>query len=119
MKQLFSIMLLAAMTTAVYGDFTCPQGTEAACLDDAEQVCPADAKCVNHAAVCFDGYICDSGEAYVCESRYDEVAAKNVALVTKYNDITAKYNDLLGVKSINEGCVISAHSLAEAKECVG
>jgi len=118
MKRLIVIIILALASSGAWCDFTCPQGTKAACLDNGDNVCPASTSCVDSDAVCFDEYACEAGDGYVCESRYDEMANKNQVVVGEFNTLASKHNDLLNHKSEDERCVISAVTLEEAKQCV-
>jgi hypothetical protein len=118
MKHSIMTIILILTSTGAWCDFTCPSGTDAACLDDGDKVCPTSARCIDNNAVCFDEYICEAGDGYVCESRYDEMANQNQALASEFNTLASKHNMLLNHKSENERCVISADTLEEAKQCV-
>lgn len=111
-------IILALASSGAWGDFICPQETNAVCLNDGDNVCPASARCVDRKAVCFEEYTCEAGEAYVCESNYDETANQNQLLVNQFNTLASKHNMLLNHKSENERCVISAATLEAAKQCV-
>jgi len=118
MRKIILTITLALTSTGAWCDFTCPQGTDAACLYSGDNVCPASARCVDSGAVCFEEYICEADDGYVCESMYDELADQNQGLVNEFNTLASKHNDLLNHKSENERCVISAATLDEAKQCV-
>lgn len=118
MKKPGLIVILALVSAGAWGDFSCPDGTDAVCLNSGDKVCPLSAKCVDADAVCFDEYVCGHEEAYVCESGYDEVQDKNEELVRKFNVLASKHNDLLNVNEGKERCVISAATLEDAKNCL-
>ena len=73
------------------GDFTCPTGTEVACLDSGDQICPGSSKCVDQGATCFDEYPCELSEGFICESEYDGVMNGYKQVVRQHDGLVAKY----------------------------
>ena len=55
------------------GDFTCPEGTNASCLDMDDKVCPGSARCVDDGATCFDEYPCDLSDGFICAFEFESV----------------------------------------------
>ncbi len=118
MQKCFLMVALTLVCVGAWGNFSCPRGSEAVCLDPGDLVCPATSKCVNDQAVCFEDYPCDADDGFVCESRHDELANENEVLVKKYNQLISEHNDLIGRHSEKERCVIKAATLESAKKCV-
>ena len=118
MKKLILTIALIALSPIAWCDFSCPIGTEAACMEQDDKICPSSARCVATASVCFEEYACDADDGYVCASRYDEATEENTELVGKYNEMTSKHNDLLNKTSGKERCVIMSETLEEAKRCI-
>lgn len=130
MKYL-TLLILVLQFLFGYGDsFSCPYGTQAACLDYSDKVCSSTAKCVDRSAVCFDSYTCNY-KGFICKSKFDNLAStcqdlqdEYNSLVNKYNDLKedaenllSKYDDLESNYRSKKNCVAYATNLEEAKLC--
>lgn len=113
----FLLILLLASTTA-WADFSCPDGTKEACLDDSDIICPISAKCVSQDAVCLDPGSCQSTRGFICGSEYDAVMADYEKVVAQYNQLTTENVDLRETRLEWKNCVINAQSLKDAIRCV-
>ena len=100
------------------GGFLCPEGTDAACLDAGDKVCPVSARCVDDQATCFDAYPCGLSEGFVCASEYDDMLEK-FRQVARQHDELATENVALRQQGLEQrNCVINAHTLKDAIRCV-
>lgn len=118
MKYLVFSAVLILVSKVAWCDFTCEDGTEPACLDKGDKVCPASARCVDSSAVCFDEFPCDVSEGFVCESRYDAMM-HDYREAVKEHDALAKQNvDLREQRLDRKNCVLNASTLAGARQCV-
>ena len=100
------------------GDFSCPDGTEAACLNGGDKVCPSSTKCVDEGATCFDEYPCDLNGSFVCESEYDAVMRDYQQVVRQYDELASENVDLREQRLEQKNCVLNASNLKAAKSCV-
>jgi len=117
-QKLILLFILALIPCGAWGDFSCPQGTNAACLNSGEEVCPGSAKCVDADVVCFDKHSCNPGSDFICESEYDEVLNSYNEAVKQYNDLTLENVNLRERRLEQKNCVINASSLEDAIRCV-
>jgi len=118
MKALTFLVVLSLVTVAAHGDFSCPEGTNEACLDAGDTVCPATAKCVEKDAVCLDRSGCDSPRGYICGSLYDEILNDYEKAVGQYNQLTSENVALREERLEQKNCVINAANLKAAIRCV-
>ena len=118
MKKVTLIVALALVSIGALGEFSCPYGTNAACLDDGDKVCPGSTKCVDVDVVCFDKNTCDSGTSFVCESEYDEVLNDYKKTVKQHNQLASENVGLREQRLEQKNCVINASTLEDAKRCV-
>jgi len=118
MKVPTFIIVLLLVTVAARADFSCPDGTNEACLDVGDTVCPAGAKCVEKGALCLDASSCDSARGYICGSMYDEVLGDYEKAVGQYNQLTSENVELRAERLERKNCVINAATLKEAIKCV-
>lgn len=118
MNKLTLIFTLALVSTSACSDFSCPNGSNAACLDDGDTVCPASTKCVDDDVVCFDKHSCDSGSGLICESEYDKILNDYKVTVEKHNNLASVNVALREQRLEHKNCVINASTLEEAKMCV-
>lgn len=118
MKKLILIVELALISTAVWSDFSCPDGSNAACLDDGDKVCPSSTKCVDDGATCFDEYPCELSEGFVCETKYDNVLDDCKQAVSQHNELALENVGLRERRLEQKNCVLNASTLEEAKSCV-
>jgi hypothetical protein len=100
------------------GDFLCPDGTSAACLDSGDKVCPGSARCVDDRATCFDEYPCDPGEGLVCASGYDAIMDDLKRAVTQYDELALENVALRETRLEQKNCVLNASTLGDARRCV-
>ncbi|MDJ0932721.1 hypothetical protein [Breoghania sp.] len=103
--------------------FSCPWGTDGACLDFGDKVCDRTAKCVDEDAVCFSSNTCNFS-GFVCKSDLDEAVRKHDDLVDEYNDLLNNYRemsrraDTLREDLIEVGdCLATAQTLDDFREC--
>lgn len=118
MKRFALIAVLTLFSIGAWGDFSCPNGTEPACIDEGDKVCPSSTKCVDNDATCFDDYPCDVGGGFVCESEYDNVLNDSETAVRQYNELASENTDLRARRLDQKNCVLNASSLEDAKRCI-
>lgn len=118
MKTLLFLFALALVSTAAWGDFSCPNGTNEACLTDGDTVCPASAKCVDDDAVCLDKRSCDSPRGFICGSEYDDVLNDHKKVVSQYNQLLSENVDLREKRLQQNNCIMNASTLKDAKKCI-
>lgn len=118
MKVPVFLFALSLISAGIAADFSCPPGTNAACIDEGDTVCPVSAKCVAGDAVCLDGQGCDSDSGYICGSQYDAVMRDYEKTVSQYNQLTTENVDLRKQKLEQRNCVINAATLKDAIRCV-
>jgi len=118
MKAVIFLFALSLLSSSVYCDFSCPDGTQASCLDSGDTVCPVSAKCVNDEAVCLDESLCDSARGYICGSEYDVVLKDYEKVVSQYNQLTSENVDLRNERLEKRNCVINSATLKDAIKCV-
>jgi hypothetical protein len=118
MKAVIFLFALSLLSSSALGDYSCPDGTSAACLDNEDIVCPASAKCVPNEAVCLDEHACDSARGYICGSEYDEVMKDYEKVVSQYNQLTSENVGLREIRLEQRNCVINAATLKDAIKCV-
>lgn len=118
MKRIALIALLALTSFGVCGDFSCPDGTKPACLENDHKVCPSSAKCVDAGATCFEEYPCDPGGGFVCDFEYDDVLSDYKNAVRLHDELASENIDLRVKRLAQKNCVANASTLKEAKRCV-
>ena len=118
MKRLALIAALALASTCVWSDFSCPNGTKAACLDMDDKVCPVSTKCTDVGATCFDEYPCESGESFVCASKYDKVLDDLKQAVSQHDELALENVALRERRLEQKNCVLNSSTLEEAQRCV-
>lgn len=118
MKTLTVLFLLSLVSTVARAGYTCPDGTDMACLDDGDTVCPITAKCVDKAAVCLEEPRCDSDRGYICGSEYDAVLSDHQDTVDQYNRLRSENINLREDRLEKRNCVINAATLKDAISCV-
>ena len=112
------IVALAAVSTAAWGDFSCPNGTEPACLDNGDKVCPDSSRCVDEHATCFDDYPCDLSGGFVCESEYDDLMKDHKQVVRQHDELASENVALREKRLAQKNCVLNASTLDDARKCV-
>ena len=118
MKRLIFFAVLTLTSIGAWGLSSCPDGTELACMDIDDKVCPGSTKCVDLDATCFDEYPCDISGGFVCESEYDDVLKNYEKTVTQYNELTSESVELRARRLEQKNCVLNDSILEEAKSCV-
>ena len=100
------------------GGFSCPDETDAACLASGDKVCPGSAKCVDDHATCFDEYMCESGEGFVCASKFDDVLNELKKVVNLHDELALENVALRERRLEQKNCVLNSSTLNDAKRCV-
>lgn len=118
MKVTVFMVVLSMVSIVAWGDFSCPDGTEAACLDTGDRVCPGSTRCVDNGATCFDEYPCDLNDSFVCASSYDDVMDDYKRAVSQYNDMASENTDMRERRLEQKNCVLNASTLDGAQRCV-
>jgi hypothetical protein len=118
MQRLLLILILALVSTGAWCDFSCPVGTEAACLDGGDKVCPESTQCVDEHASCFDEYPCELSEGFVCASQYDKVMKEFENTAQQYDQLISENVNLREMRLEQRNCVLNASTLDGAKRCV-
>lgn len=115
----FVLLLLLSPAKFAYGtDFSCPFGTNGACLDFGDKVCSRSAKCVDDDAACFSAYTCGFGNEFVCKSEYEDLVNEYDDLVRRHNDLVDELARLQRKQSDVESCISYSSSLDEAQNCI-
>lgn len=118
MQKLILIFVLTMISSGSRGDFSCPDGTNAACLDNGDQVCPGSAKCVSNDDVCFEKNTCPSGGGFICESEYDDILSDYRKAVSQHDELATENVNLREQRLEQKNCVINASTLENAQRCV-
>lgn len=118
MKSLTLITALILFSTASWSEFSCPPGSDLACLNVGDTACPSRAKCVDDTATCFDEYPCEPGEKFVCESQYDKALDDCKMAVEQHGQLASENTELRVKRLEQKNCVLNASSLEVAKVCV-
>lgn len=133
---LFAILILLVIVLMskvhAYGNnFSCPYGTEGACINYGDKICSSLSKCVDSNATCFDANTCGY-KGFVCKSQLDDLAYEYDDLLTnckkvaqEHDSIVNNYNQLLLQFQILESeyedlvnCIYTADSLEDAEYCI-
>ena len=112
-----AMILLLALPAFVSAEFTCPAGTEAACLEAGDKVCAGDTKCVDRSATCLEDFPCNLNEGFVCTSEHDASLADCRDKVAQYEALIKENVDLRQERLDRKNCVLNSTSLAEAQKC--
>jgi len=113
-----ALCAMTLMSPGAPGDYSCPEGSNMVCVDAADTVCPASARCVSNEAICLDEKACNSARGYICGSDYDDVLLEHEQIVHKYNQLTSENVELRDERLERRNCVINAATLKEAIGCV-
>ncbi len=111
----FTLLLVPALSLA---EFSCPDGTDAACIEIGDRICSANTKCVDDSATCFDDFPCGSDEGFVCGSEYDAALNAHKRSTEKYDQLVKENVDLRQERLDRKNCVLNATGLIEAQKCV-
>jgi len=117
MKRLALIAVLILISTGIWGDFSCPDGTKAVCMDNGDSICPGTAKCVSNDVVCFDKNTCASGDSFICDSSYDAVMNDYKEAVRQNDELAAENVSLRERRLERKNCVLNASTLEESQKC--
>jgi hypothetical protein len=118
MKAVIFLFALTLLSSGVLADFTCPDATKEACLDEDDTVCPAYAKCVAADVVCLDENSCDSDRGFICGAEYDAVLKDYEKVVNQYNQLSSENVELRNERLEKRNCVINSATLKDAISCV-
>lgn len=118
MKAFLFLFLMCLVSIGAQAGYTCPDGTNMACLDDGDTVCPLSAKCVDKAAICLEESSCESDRGYICGSEYDEALSNHQKTVDQYNQLLSENVSLREDRLEKRNCVINAATLKDAISCV-
>jgi hypothetical protein len=118
MKNGILIITLVVASTTAWGQFNCPDGTHAACLEAEDKICAGSTKCVDIEIDCYDKNSCASDTGFVCESDYAEVMNDYKTAVIQHNELAAENAVLREQRLEQKNCVINAASLKIAIRCV-
>ena len=113
---LMIVMALVSMNT--WGEYSCPEGADLACLDKGDKVCPANTKCVDKDAICFEKDSCGSGANMICRSEYDAVLNDHQETVKQYDSLAVENVSLREQRLEQKNCVLNASKLIDAQKCV-
>jgi hypothetical protein len=118
LRERAEVSTITIMSKDNAGDFTCPTGTKAACLDTGDKVCPGSTKCIDEGATCFDEYPCDLSEGFVCATEYDGVMNGYKQAVKQHDELASENVTLREMRLEIKNCVINASALKVAIRCV-
>jgi len=119
MKAILFLFALALVPVVACADFSCPDGTHMACLDEGDSVCPATARCVDADAVCFDARACESSRGFICGSEFDAIMGDYEKAVNQYNQLISENVDLRKRSLDQKNCILNASTLTDARKCAG
>jgi len=118
MNRLVLITSLITLSTFSWAEFTCPAGTEPACIEAGDRVCSSGTKCVEINTTCFDDFPCGAEEGFVCGSEYDAALNDHKRSTEKYDQLVKENVDLRQERLDRKNCVLNATELTEAQKCV-
>ena len=118
MRKLIWISALTFISASTWAGLSCPPGTDAACLDNGDKVCPPSTKCVAEDVICLDKNSCDPDGGFMCKSDYDVVLNDYENAVSEQNKLAAENVDLRVERLERKNCVINAATLEGAIRCV-
>lgn len=118
MKKVILMAVLALISSIAWGNFSCPDGTNASCLKEGDLICPNATKCIAEDTICIDRQICGSVNNFVCESDYEEMRDSYKRVVYEHNEMASENEDLRVMRLETKNCVINAAGLKEAISCV-
>jgi len=117
MNRLALIVLLILVSTGTWGDFSCPDGTSAVCMENGDSICPGTARCVSNDVVCLDKNSCAGGN-FICDTGYDELMRNYKKAVAQYDELVSENVSLREQRLARKNCVLNASSLEESQKCV-
>ena len=118
MNRITLAFTLLLLSTFSWAEFTCPTGTEAACIETGDRICSGSTKCVDVNASCFDDFPCSAEEGFVCGSEFDAALNDHERSTEKYDQLVKENVDLRQERLDRKNCVLNATGLIEAQKCV-
>jgi len=118
MDRLILLVILLWVPALSWSEFSCPDGTEAACIETGDRVCSANTKCVDNNATCFDDFPCSAGEGFVCGTEYDAALNDHKRSTEQYDQLVKENVSLRQERLDRKNCVLNATGLIEAQKCV-
>jgi hypothetical protein len=112
------LLMVSFIPAPAWAEFSCPDGTEAACLDAGDKVCAGNTKCVDQGATCLQDFPCNLDEGFVCASEHDAALNDCEKNVAEYDALAKENVDLRKERLDRKNCVLNAGTLAEAHKCV-
>jgi len=117
MKRIALIVLLTLVSTATWGDLSCPGGTSAVCMENGDSICPATAKCVSNDVICLDRNSCAAGGSFICDTSYDKLMGEYKEAARQYDELVSENVSLREQRLAQKNCVLNASILDEAQRC--
>jgi hypothetical protein len=118
MNQTTWLAALLSFPALAFANLSCPDGTEAACLDAGDKVCAPDTKCVHQSATCLQDFPCALDEGFVCAPEHDAALVECRKNVAQFDALAKENVDLRQQRLDRKNCVLNAGTLAVAQECV-
>jgi hypothetical protein len=112
------LAILLSFSAFTSAGSSCPDGTEAACLEPTDIVCAGTMKCVDQSATCLQDFPCKLDEGFLCAAEHDaalEECRKNVA---QFDSLAKENVDLRQERLDRKNCVLNSATLADAHKCV-
>lgn len=118
MKRLPLLVALLLVYSFSWAGLSCPEGTEAACIEPGDKLCGETARCVDQSATCFDAFPCDVEAGFVCAAEYDAALNDHKRSTEQYDQLATENVDLRQERLDRKNCVLNATELTEAQRCV-
>ena len=118
MQKLIWMLALMLTSASAWAGLSCPPGTDAACLDNGDKVCPLSTKCVSEDVICLDKNSCGPEDSFMCRSDHELVLKDYESAVNEQNKLAAENVDLRVERLERKNCVINAATLEDAISCV-
>jgi len=118
MQRLIWMLALTLISGPAWAGLSCPSGTDIACLDDGDKVCPPSTKCVAEDVICLDKNSCDPEDSFMCKSDYELVLKDYENAVSEQHKLVSENVDLREERLERKNCVINAATLEDAIRCV-
>jgi hypothetical protein len=116
-KRIWTLALML-ISTSTWAGLSCPPGTDSACLDNGDKVCPPSTRCVAEDVICLDKNSCDPEDSFMCKSDYELVLKDYENAVSEQNKLASENVDLREERLDRKNCVINAATLEAATSCV-
>jgi hypothetical protein len=118
MQRFVVLCALALVSVSAWSEPSCPEGTQAVCIENQDKICPGLSRCVDNSATCFDNYPCGVGSGFVCEAEYDKLLEDSQNAISEYDKLIAENVELRTKRLEQKNCILNAASLELAKSCV-